>query len=208
MTIGQIFGTPIAVEKIELDTESLSKFCYEIKKIDSGRTLSNAGGGWQSNDLDIGKYFEENEHYKMFVNNVVYYVGHFAKELGIVPDVRIQNMWINISKNGAYNRIHTHPNSVLSGCFYIKTPKNCGDINFINSTGELMQAYLHSWNLMGDNLHQSPLSHFEWRVPVEENRIILFPSWIQHYVDNNNSNEDRISISFNFAVMDNRMVNK
>jgi hypothetical protein len=78
----------------------------------------------------------------------------------------------------------------------------------MNPAGELMQAYLHSWNLMKGNLHQSPLAHFEWRVPVEENIIILFPSWIQHYVDDNNSNEDRISISFNFGVIDNRDVNK
>jgi len=202
MKIGQIFGIPIAVQKFELDIKALSEFCYEIKKIDSGRKVSNAGGGWQSNDLNIDKYFEENEHYKMFVTNVVGSVKGFAKRLGIIPDVHMQNMWINISNSGAYNHVHAHSRSIVSGCFYVKTPENCGSIVFTNPNKHLMRAYLEYWHLMDEGkLDNSPLSHFDWQIDPEENNIVMFPSWLEHHVDDNKSDEDRISISFNFSAM-------
>jgi uncharacterized protein (TIGR02466 family) len=37
-------------------------------------------------------------------------------------------MWANINPPGGYNRPHMHPNSLWSGVYYIKTPKNCGHL--------------------------------------------------------------------------------
>ena len=42
----------------------------------------------------------------------------------------IGNMWANINPPGALNRPHLHPNSHFSGVYYIKAPKNSGQIVF------------------------------------------------------------------------------
>jgi uncharacterized protein (TIGR02466 family) len=41
----------------------------------------------------------------------------------------------------------------------------------------------------------------QWEISPKENNIVLFPSWLEHYVSDNESDEDRISISFNFATL-------
>ena len=38
------------------------------------------------------------------------------------------NMWANINPPGGSNRAHQHPNSLWSGVYWIKTPKNCGHL--------------------------------------------------------------------------------
>jgi uncharacterized protein (TIGR02466 family) len=37
-------------------------------------------------------------------------------------------MWANINPPGGFNRAHIHPNSLWSGVYYVKTPKNCGHL--------------------------------------------------------------------------------
>jgi uncharacterized protein (TIGR02466 family) len=202
MTINQIFYTPLQCLKFEIDNKALSEFCYSVQETDTGAKKSNYGNAWQSNDLDILNHIEKNEIFKLLVYNISACGNVFAKELGIIPNVGIQNMWINISKTGGYNVNHFHPKSILSGCFYVKTPENCGNIVFINPIRSLIHAYMDHWHLMDKGkLDNSPLSHMQWDISPEENNIVLFPSWLEHYVNDNKSDEDRISISFNFAVL-------
>jgi uncharacterized protein (TIGR02466 family) len=207
MTINQIFYTPIKCQKFEIDDKALSEFCYSVQETDKGAKKSNAGNAWQSNDLDIINHCEKNEIFKLLVSNIVNCVSVFAKELGIVPNIGIQNMWINISKTGGYNTAHVHPKSILSGCFYVKTPENCGSIVFTNPTKNLIRAYLDYWHLMDEEkLDNSPFSYMDWEIFPKENNIVLFPSWVEHYVNDNKSDEDRISISFNFAILNTEVI--
>ena len=37
-------------------------------------------------------------------------------------------MWANINPPGGYNAPHIHPNSLFSGVYYIKAPKNSGNL--------------------------------------------------------------------------------
>jgi uncharacterized protein (TIGR02466 family) len=202
MTINQIFYTPIKCQQFEIDNKALSEFCYDVQKTDTGTKKSNSGNAWQSNSLNIVNNLEKNEIFKLLVSNISACGKVFAQELGIVPSVGIQNMWINISKPGGYNINHVHPKSILSGCFYVKTPENCGSIVFTNPIRDLMCAYMDYWHLMDEGkLNNSPFSHMEWEISPKENDIVLFPSWLAHHVNDNKSNEDRISISFNFATL-------
>ena len=207
MTITQIFSTPLKCQQFEIDSKALSEFCYGVQKTDTGTKKSNSGNAWQSNNLDIVNHLEKNEIFKLLVSNISTCGNVFAQELGIVPNVIIQNMWINISKTGGYNTNHVHPKSILSGCFYVKTPENCGSIVFTNPTKNLINAYIDYWHLMDEGkLDNSPLSHSEWQIHPKENNIVLFPSWLEHYVNDNKSDEDRISISFNFAILNTEVI--
>jgi len=105
----------------------------------------------------------------------------------------IGNMWANINPPGGYNRPHLHPNSHYSGVYYIKAPKNSGQIVFNEP-----RSAAHM--VMPRRKEGEPPSHLwrEVRVDPLEGRIIIFPAWLWHCVEPNLSNEIRISVSFNF----------
>jgi uncharacterized protein (TIGR02466 family) len=102
-------------------------------------------------------------------------------------------MWANINPPGGYNRPHVHPNSHFSGVYYIKAPKNSGQIVFNEP-----RATAHM--VMPRRKEGKPPSHLwrEVRVDPLEGRIIMFPAWLWHGVEPNESNDIRISVSFNF----------
>ena len=198
-----LFSTPIRIQMLNLDVKQLSDLFYGIKENNKGRKFTNSGGGWQSDDLNLIELAEKNENFKLLLKHIISVSNEFAKDLGIKHDIGIANLWINISGKGAYNKSHVHPNSILSGVFYIKTPPSCGNIVFANPNINLIHAYLNYFHLLeNENLEEnSVLKHLDWIIPPEENKILLFPSWLPHYVDDNLSDEDRISISFNFATI-------
>ena len=94
------------------------------------------------------------------------------------------NAWFNVNNNGSWNTIHTHPHCFFSGVLWIKAPKDSGDI-LLHSP--------HSHTLYG-------LEDNAWAIPPEEGRVVLFPSFISHNVNINNSSQDRISIAFNITM--------
>ena len=103
------------------------------------------------------------------------------------------NMWANINPPGGMNRAHQHPNSLWSGVYYVKTPKNSGQLKIDDPRS--------SAAMVRPNQKKGPVpprlyreTHYE---PIA-GRCIMFPSWLMHCVDPNNSNDIRISVSFNF----------
>ena len=97
----------------------------------------------------------------------------------------------------SYNKTHTHPNSLWSGVYYIKVPKNSGKL-FLEDPRP------------GPNTHMprrvEGVPEALWRVCAyepAEGRMIFFPSWLPHGVDINLNTDKgeknwRISVSFNF----------
>ena len=102
------------------------------------------------------------------------------------------NMWININSLGSFNRPHIHQNSVFSGVYYVSTSGNDGNIVFqhpaINHQYHLTQNHVGEFN----NFTSARFS-----VVPNSGKLIIFPAWLQHYVEPNTQDTDRISISFN-----------
>ncbi len=59
----------------------------------------------------------------------------------------------------------------------------------------------HNNFLTGVYCVDAPTGATEVHVPVSEGMLVIFPAWLQHRVDKNNSDAARISVSFN-AVFD------
>jgi len=103
------------------------------------------------------------------------------------------NMWANINPPGGYNAPHIHPNSLFSGVYYIKAPKNSGDLvcNEPRAGAQLNMPTRKPGKPPKDLWREV---HFE----PKEGRIIMFPFYLWHCVEPNLSNDIRISVSFNF----------
>ena len=115
------------------------------------------------------------------------------KEEWLDRQPKIGNMWANINYPGGYNKPHIHPNSLYSGVYYVKTQENCGKIILYDPRPGIQTN-------MPARVKGQPPKHL-WRevhLDTVEGRIIMFPSWLWHCVEENKSNDIRISISFNF----------
>jgi uncharacterized protein (TIGR02466 family) len=83
---------------------------------------------------------------------------------------------------------------VLSGVYYVSVPEtNMGDL--ILHRGDNAEFFLTS----KVNREQTMANALSIVCPVEESKFYLFPSWVKHSVDRNDSDSERISIAFNFV---------
>jgi len=105
----------------------------------------------------------------------------------------ILNCWAMVNKQYSSNILHSHPNSFLSGVYYVQAPDNCGAL-FFRDPREMAHMY------------EPPITEITlWTLqkvtytPVV-GRMIIFPSWLLHGVEYNMSTEERISISFNLGL--------
>lgn len=123
------------------------------------------------------------KHIKIYIDNVISPKG----------DVKfyITQSWLKMTKPGEEHRKHNHPNSIISGVYYIKTTVN-DVIKFYDPNSVTKQAIkfsqkeAHIWNATS------------WLFPVTNNKLILFPAWLEHSVPiNPQATTDRISLAFN-----------
>ena len=124
---------PISVNNLKLDLNSIKDYCLLYQSKNDGRVKSNIGG-WQSNDLQ-GKHLPLNDLF----TEVTKKSNEYAKDIGLKYDLFLDNIWININKYKDCNNEHTHPNSILSGVFYVDCSKETGQIYFLHPSAETMQ---------------------------------------------------------------------
>lgn len=99
--------------------------------------------------------------------------------------------WINFSQTNQSHHYHTHPNSFISGVFYIQSDKSTAPINFHALNPLLLE--------IASNEH-TPFSSGTRCFDAEEKVLYLFPSYLPHSVPKNESDKTRISISFNTFI--------
>ena len=187
--ITSIFSVPICEHHYDDDLGDLEEECIRRSTLDSGRVVSNSGG-WQSNAIT-----SDDDFFSEFILEIEEQANNFAKELEICQKVKLSNLWININGYKDYNRRHNHPESIISGVFYVKVPDKSSKLRFFNPSVDLM---VRDWNLNVD-LKCNKYTSSIWEIFPEDGKLLLFPSWLDHEVDQNLSQEKRISISFNLV---------
>lgn len=169
-----------------VDNTELKKWAYERKRKDRGRALTNFAG-YQSNDILSG----ECEQIDKLVEHVNLEIKSCAKQVGL-PVLEIQNIWLNINPPGSYNNLHDHVGSILSGVYYVDASEKQGNIQFERSDGanyflpEVVEKVTYFTS--GRATYAS-----------KSQALYIFPSWLKHSVQGNQSNTDRISVSFNYG---------
>lgn len=107
----------------------------------------------------------------------------------------ITNSWAAISKPGEKHHTHFHPNSIISGVLYLQTSSLAGDL-VLHHKSTLQQGFDFSYDINSYNLFNSTT----WNLTPDTGDIIIFPSWLNHSVDENNWDKERIIIGFNTFV--------
>ena len=107
----------------------------------------------------------------------------------------ITSMWANVTSPNRRHNTHVHANSLLSGILYIRTPKGCGRTIFF-SPRHLASA------IMPEFTEKNDFNAETFAYPVQKGRMVIWPSYLPHSVDNGNAEdgEDRIVVAFNVMI--------
>ena len=105
-------------------------------------------------------------------------------------DFEITACWANVLAPGAAHKMHSHPNNFLSGVYYARTFPGADAINFHDPRPQAGIIRPPVIELSAENTDQVV-------VKVSDGKLLLFPAYLQHSVDTNTSEHERISISFN-----------
>ena len=187
---------PIPIHQFDVNgfskiKDELVDYAYDYKKKDPiGVSLSNRGG-WQSEGFNI---INEDDVLQLFLINCL---SNFPP---IKKSVELRGYaWININKPGDYNIKHVHPTNDLSGVLWIKCLENSGDIVFDSPNN--FESFLENKSY-NDDFKKSNCIDDSYHFYPNEGRMLVFPSHLSHHVQENKSNEDRISVSFNIRLSD------
>lgn len=124
------------------------------------------------------------------------HVSKFARQLdfnlGGKP-LHMVSCWLNIMQRNASHSMHMHPLSVISGTYYVSTPRGSSPIKFEDPR----HALFMSAPPKKEGCREYNRAFVE--VPAEEGRIVLFESWLRHEVPQHLVRSPRVSISFNYA---------
>jgi len=144
------------------------------------------GEAWQSHHglHELAEFSGFLDH----VNNATSAVLEFLK-IGY-REVEVTACWATINAPGRGHSKHAHPNSFLSGAYYVQTPSGADTINFHDPRAQTAIIRPPVTELVAANADQAVMS-------VTDGTLLLFPSWLEHSVDVNTSLRVRISVSFN-----------
>tara|TARA_Y100000590_G_scaffold406852_1_gene496539 strand:- start:854 stop:1459 length:606 start_codon:yes stop_codon:yes gene_type:complete len=191
-----LFPDPIFKCKLENYKEinkELSSYILDLQKKDSmGNTRSNRGG-WHSPNFDLvnqGPPINFINNFKDFLKHII--INEFGWEY-IPNKQRIVAMWAIINKKNSYNVKHNHQNCYLSSAYYVKKPKNSGDITFFDPK----EAKTYRFPEIKKN---TDYSVEKVSINAEEGDLLIFPSYLYHEVGKNLTDEDRIVVSFNVDI--------
>jgi uncharacterized protein (TIGR02466 family) len=189
-----LFPTPLFTGKLPDIT-----LCDRVEK--SVRALRESGNGVSSPKGASPAYMTTDDlHHrpemKELVDIIMLETGRVLDAIAVKRDSHyITSMWANITHPNHRQDVHVHPNCLLSGLVYIKTPVNCGGTLFASSrkfTKNLEPQYFAKNDLNSDFIV----------VPAEKGRMLMWPSHVPHSVEQGiaDESEDRITVPFNVMI--------
>lgn len=104
-----------------------------------------------------------------------------------VNELKIDNSWVNIQNKNSVLKKHSHPDSIISGVVYLKADEKSSKIFFHN---------LNPYRTFVDFKKVTEFNTENYFFKPQTGDLILFPSWLMHSSDKNNSSS-RIALSFN-----------
>lgn len=181
MPIENLFPTPIGF--YELDKALSDK---EVKFIKDLETRDNDG-----NTTSVDNYLLKSKEMKgiaAFVSQCVqdYFQTVYQPKHKVKPYVT--QSWANYTNKGQWHHKHSHPNSFISGVFYVAADATKDRIYFYKDGYQQIKVPTENWN------HWNSES---WWFPVKTGKLVLFPSWLTHMVETVQAENTRISIAFN-----------
>ena len=200
--IRNLFVTPLYRAALSehgpaVSTDELEASCYSIAEDDeAGQEWCEANGypGYTS----YASLTDLPWRFPIFADLVMALDAHvagFGKALEFDLGDRalvLEDLWINILPEGGSHGSHIHPHSVISGTTYVAMPGGTSALKLEDPRLPMMMAA--PTRVKGGREDLCPFVY----VAPEPGEVLLWESWLRHEVPMNQSEDDRISISFNY----------
>jgi len=185
-TINSIFPTPIYMSKLDRKLTPL-----ELKFIDKNKKTftKNEGNITSTNNYILNE--KPFTNIKKELNLIV--KDYFEKVISSTDAVTpyITQSWLNYTETNQYHHKHTHPNSLVSGVFYINCHEEYDKIKFFNDKYQAIKPEVKNWNTWNSET---------WWFSVKTGDVIMFPSSLTHMVETKQGDNTRISLAFNIFI--------
>jgi uncharacterized protein (TIGR02466 family) len=185
-TINGIFPTPIYISKLNKELTSL-----ELKFVDKNKKdfYKNDGNITSNNNYILNEKPFANIKKELDLRVQDYFDKVISPANNITP--YITQSWLNYTEKNQYHHKHAHPNSLVSGVFYINCHEEHDKIKFFNYTYKTIRTEVKDWNMWNSE---------SWWFPVKTGDVILFPSSLTHMVETKQGDNTRISLAFNVFI--------
>lgn len=174
-----LFSKPIYISSIDIDPLDLSE-------IDWAKNFNNSISKNQ-NILSHDKFSAVLSCLSTNINDYFYGVLGVAQQ----TEIFITESWLNKTEKGQSHHRHWHPNSIISGIIYLQGDEKSGHTKFITGQYDLLE-----FEITQPNLYNSK----SWSIEPIRNRVIIFPSNLEHLVEEYTGEIPRITLSFNTFV--------
>ena len=194
--LDQIFATPLMSFDYGKISDDENKFISKCLESTTENTFNYSSTETYVLDKGLSKirHFIE-ESIRTYVETVI--IGGKYDEYDF--DFRITQSWLNKTlRNSDGHHIHNHPNSFISGVFYVRVKPDVDYIVFSRPNQQFFQFPIKEYNTFNS---------YQWSVGVSEGQLLLFPSTLIHEVkppkvsnmisSDDDAYADRISLSFN-----------
>ena len=187
MIIEKFFPTLVYGKDVQLNNNQLAQDIVNWSNQDKGVSKTNVKGWHSTTDMHTKSEYSQLITELMRMQKEIYDNEHIARY------ARLGNMWANINPPGGMNMPHIHPNALFSGVYYVKSNPKSGRLKIMDPRPG-SQLYMPTRKPGDPGRDMWKDANIE---PIE-GRIIMFPAWLWHGVEENKSDDIRISVSFNF----------
>lgn len=179
--IHNLFPTPVGRYELgrDLNAKELSFLKNQETRSNMGNTTSIDNTILKNKELTQLRDFIETKVSEYFTT--IYNPKHKV-------NLKITQSWTNYTENGQYHHKHAHPNSFVSGVFYIQATKEKDKIYFYKDGYEQIKFPPTEWNVWNSE---------SWWFEVGTGDLVLFPSSLTHMVQTLDHDQTRISLAFN-----------
>jgi len=189
-----LFYSPLTVFELE-DSESLNTQLLKeiaIRKAASPGINRSNWSGWHSED----DFFARTESgCATLRNHIVEAIQLCTRNVSPSFDFPLYSVqaegWINVLGRGGFNTPHDHPNWTWSGCYYVSVPDGdkdlSGNIEFFDTRTNVRTLTVDGAACFASKFVMKPRAGM----------LLMFPSYLRHWVYPNESEEERVTIAFN-----------
>lgn len=176
----------------------LTAEAHAMRALDSGITRSNRQGWHSKTDLMTRK--------EPGVSELVTFIERVIRSatLTIAPSFNasgyrlVSDGWININPQHGFNVPHRHNGFMWSGTYYVTVPvspagSRSGNLEFLSPL-----TVPGEYGVLGANCYSEKIT-----IRPKAGDLILFPSYLTHWVYPNDTDQERISIAFNGTFLPN-----
>ncbi len=173
----------------EFDWNLLEPICNElIDTTPHGLTLVSNGHTSHQNKRQPHKIREFAPYFNWLKEMVTQIAINGMGYSKVYHEYKITNSWVNVHDKGGITSTHNHSNTFLVAAAYLNMPENGG---YFECKDPL--EYVKGEHYFDDQM-------WMWKeIPTISGDVLIFPAWLRHRTQVNNSDEKRWVLTTNFS---------